>query len=151
MGFSAQASPTPSSPKPRGPHLSPCLTPVWGLITGIVLLVEMSELSKLEEDLQDPGEAQGPVEVQLLGAEVGKSASLSASSAPGEGSHPACYELLWGPWAYMETSTWQVMVFVLRVNQKALRAFHPCLQRLQGIRKREPEPEQQPGDPSLWD
>ena len=90
MGFSAQASPTPSSPKPRGPHLSPCLTPVWGLITGIVLLVEMSELSKLEEDLQDPGEAQGPVEVQLLGAEVGKAASPSASSstvsssAPGE-------------------------------------------------------------------
>ena len=90
MGFSAQAIPTPSSPKPRGPHLSPCLTPVWGLITGIVLLVEMSELSKLEEDLQDPGEAQGPVEVQLLGAEVGKAASPSASSstvsssAPGE-------------------------------------------------------------------
>ncbi|XP_070641103.1 melanoma-associated antigen 10-like [Bos indicus] len=56
----------------------------------IVLLVEMSELSKLEEDLQDPGEAQGPVEVQLLGAEVGKAASPSASSstvsssAPGE-------------------------------------------------------------------
>ncbi|DAA30504.1 melanoma-associated antigen 10-like [Bos indicus x Bos taurus] len=50
----------------------------------------MSELSKLEEDLQDPGEAQGPVEVQLLGAEVGKAASPSASSstvsssAPGE-------------------------------------------------------------------
>ena len=90
MGFSAQAIPTPSSPKPRGPHLSPCLTPVWGLITGIVLLVEMSELSKLKEDLQDPGEAQGPVEVQLLGAEVGKAASPSASSstvsssAPGE-------------------------------------------------------------------
>ena len=90
MGFSAQASPTPSTPKPRGPHLSPCLTPVWGLITGIVLLVEMSELSKLEEDLQDPGEAQGPVEVQLLGAEVGKAAPPSASSstvsssAPGE-------------------------------------------------------------------
>ncbi|ELR50253.1 hypothetical protein M91_20262, partial [Bos mutus] len=86
----AQAIPTPSSPKPRGPHLSPCLTPVWGLITGIVLLVEMSELSKLKEDLQDPGEAQGPVEVQLLGAEVGKAASPSASSstvsssAPGE-------------------------------------------------------------------
>ncbi|MXQ98162.1 hypothetical protein E5288_WYG020472 [Bos mutus] len=50
----------------------------------------MSELSKLKEDLQDPGEAQGPVEVQLLGAEVGKAASPSASSstvsssAPGE-------------------------------------------------------------------
>ncbi|XP_043315868.1 melanoma-associated antigen 10-like isoform X1 [Cervus canadensis] len=50
----------------------------------------MSELSKPEEDLQDPGEAQGPVEVQLLEAEVGEAASLSASSptvsssAPGE-------------------------------------------------------------------
>ena len=142
------------SAEARGPHLSPCFTPVCGFITVILLAVEMCELtkpSKPEEDLQDPGKAQGPVEVQLLGAEVGKSASLSASCAPGEGSHPACYELLWGPWAYMETSTWQVMVFVLRVNQKALRAFHPCLQRLQGIRKREPEPEQQPGDPSLWD
>ncbi|CAI9181283.1 unnamed protein product [Rangifer tarandus platyrhynchus] len=42
----------------------------------------MSELSKPEEDLQDPGKAQGPgpEEAQLLGAEAGEAASASASS-----------------------------------------------------------------------
>uniref|UniRef100_A0A452E4L2 MAGE domain-containing protein n=1 Tax=Capra hircus TaxID=9925 RepID=A0A452E4L2_CAPHI len=40
----------------------------------------MIELSKLEEDLQDPGKAQGPVEAQLFGAEAGEAASPSASS-----------------------------------------------------------------------
>ena len=30
-------------------------------------------------------------------------------------SHPARYEFLWGPRAYVETSKWQVMVCVLRV------------------------------------
>ncbi|XP_040121354.1 melanoma-associated antigen 9-like [Oryx dammah] len=40
----------------------------------------MIELSRLKEDLQDPGKAQGPVEAQLFGAEVGKAASPSASS-----------------------------------------------------------------------
>ena len=54
----------------RDPHLFPCLTPVCGLIPGIVLVVEMSELSKPEEDFPDPGEAQCPVNVQLLGAEA---------------------------------------------------------------------------------
>lgn len=45
-----------------------------------MLVVEMSDPSKpskAKEDLQDPGEAQGP----------------------GEGSHSACCELLWGPQA----------------------------------------------------
>ena len=43
-------------------------------------MVEMSELSKPKEDFQDPGEAQGPVNVQLLGAEAGVAVSASASS-----------------------------------------------------------------------
>ncbi|XP_055293649.1 melanoma-associated antigen 8-like [Moschus berezovskii] len=55
---------------------------------GIVLLVEKSELSKPEEDLQDPGEAQGPVEVQRLGAEVGEAEAPSASSATVSSSAP---------------------------------------------------------------
>ena len=38
-------------------------------------------------------------------------------------SHPAHYEFLWGPRAYVETSNWQVMVFLLRVKQRVLRAF----------------------------
>ncbi|KAB0384705.1 hypothetical protein FD755_006622 [Muntiacus reevesi] len=38
-------------------------------------------------------------------------------------SHPARYEFLCGPRAYVETSKWQVMAFMLRVNQRALRAF----------------------------
>ncbi|KAI4554560.1 hypothetical protein MJG53_019859 [Ovis ammon polii x Ovis aries] len=48
--------------------------------SGITLVVEMSELSKPKEDFQDPGEAQGPVNAQLLGAEAGVAASASASS-----------------------------------------------------------------------
>ncbi|XDB66586.1 hypothetical protein ABFV05_020202 [Capra hircus] len=40
----------------------------------------MIELSRLKEDLQDPGKAQGPVEAQLFGAEAGEAASPSASS-----------------------------------------------------------------------
>ncbi|XP_043753440.1 melanoma-associated antigen 10-like [Cervus elaphus] len=48
----------------------------------------MSELSKPKEDLQDPGEAQGREESQLLGAEGGEAASLSASSPPGSLSAP---------------------------------------------------------------
>nr|XP_020762021.1 melanoma-associated antigen 10-like [Odocoileus virginianus texanus]XP_020762022.1 melanoma-associated antigen 10-like [Odocoileus virginianus texanus]XP_020762023.1 melanoma-associated antigen 10-like [Odocoileus virginianus texanus]XP_020762024.1 melanoma-associated antigen 10-like [Odocoileus virginianus texanus] len=42
----------------------------------------MSELSKPKEDLQDPGESQGPEEAQLLGAEGGEAAPPSASSPP---------------------------------------------------------------------
>ncbi|XP_043752574.1 melanoma-associated antigen 8-like [Cervus elaphus] len=38
-------------------------------------------------------------------------------------SHPVCYEFLWGPRAYVETSKWQVMAFMCRVNQRALRTF----------------------------
>ena len=56
------------------------LPPVCGLIPGIVLVVEMSELSKPKEDHQDPGEAQGPEEAQLLGAEAWEAASATASS-----------------------------------------------------------------------
>ena len=59
-----------------------CLTPVCGLIPGIVLVVKMSALSKPEEALQDPGEAQGLEEAQLLGAEGGEAESPSASSPP---------------------------------------------------------------------
>ena len=81
--FSAEAAHTPSLLQAGGPHLSPCLTSVCGLIPGIMLMVKMSELSKPskpEENLQDPGEAQGPEEVQLLGTEAGKAASALASS-----------------------------------------------------------------------
>ncbi|CAI9181269.1 unnamed protein product [Rangifer tarandus platyrhynchus] len=51
-------------------------------------MVEMSELSKPKEDLQDPGEAQGPEEAQLLGAEGRKAASPSASSPQVSSSAP---------------------------------------------------------------
>ena len=36
-------------------------------------------------------------------------------------SHSARYEFLWGPRAYAETSKWEVMAFLLRVKQRALR------------------------------
>ena len=77
----AYLRPFPGTILSRGPW-SPsvtCLTPVCGLILGIMLVVEMSELSKPskhEEDLQDPGKAQGMVEAQLSGAKAGEAASL---------------------------------------------------------------------------
>ena len=61
-----------------GPHLPPArlrlLPPAsgCGLIPGIGLMVDMSELSKLEEELRT--QAQGPLEVQLLGPEAGETA-----------------------------------------------------------------------------
>nr|CAI9689829.1 unnamed protein product [Rangifer tarandus platyrhynchus] len=56
--------------------------------TCIVLVVKMSELSKPEEALQDPGKAQDPEEVQFLAAEWGEAASASASSPPVSSSAP---------------------------------------------------------------
>ena len=88
MCFLAQVAHTSSVPEALGPHLYLCLTTVSCLTLGIVLVVEMSELSKPKEDLQDPGEAQGPVEVPLLEAEVGESASHLASYPPASSSAP---------------------------------------------------------------
>ncbi|KAM7225302.1 hypothetical protein CapIbe_023279 [Capra ibex] len=147
-----------------------------------MLVVEMIELNRLKEDLQDPGKAQGPEALNemvanlvkffllkylpkqltsqaemlkalrdnqehfpvvftqaseclqvVVGMEM-KELDLSEHCVFGEprelltyqqvpDSHPARYECLWGPWAYVETSKWQVMAFVLRVKQRALRAF----------------------------
>ena len=56
--FSGKAAHTPSLLQARGLRLSLCLTPVCGLVPGIALGIKMSELSKPEEDLQDPGEAE---------------------------------------------------------------------------------------------
>ena len=80
MHFLAQVAHTSSLPEALGPHLYLCLTSASCLTSGTVLVVEMSELSKLEEDLQDPGEAQIPVEVLLL-AELGEATSHLASYA----------------------------------------------------------------------
>ncbi|CAI9181404.1 unnamed protein product [Rangifer tarandus platyrhynchus] len=40
-------------------------------------------------------------------------------------SYPARYEFLWGPRAYAETSKWEVMAFLLRIKERASRAFPP--------------------------
>ncbi|XP_043315742.1 melanoma-associated antigen 10-like [Cervus canadensis] len=40
-------------------------------------------------------------------------------------SYPARYEFLWGPRAYAETSKREVMAFLLRVKERASRAFPP--------------------------
>ena len=47
-----------------------------------MLMVEMSELSKPKEDLQGQNQAQGPVEVQLMGAEAEEASTPLASSCP---------------------------------------------------------------------
>ena len=47
-------------------------------------------------------------------------------------SDPAHYEFLWGPLAYVETSKWQVRPFLLRVTQRALRAFPPLSAEAEG-------------------
>ena len=51
MHFLAEATHKPSLPQAHHPHLFPCLTPVYGLIPGIALVVRMTELSKPKEDL----------------------------------------------------------------------------------------------------
>ncbi|CAI9150502.1 unnamed protein product [Rangifer tarandus platyrhynchus] len=53
-----------------------------------MLVVEMSELSKPKEDLQDPVEAQGPMEAQLLEAEEDEATSHLASYLPASSSAP---------------------------------------------------------------
>ena len=78
--FSVKAIHSPCLPQPGQLSPSVPLPHFCGLIPGIVLMVEMTVLSKPEEDLQDPGEAQGPVGVQLLGVEAGEAASPSALS-----------------------------------------------------------------------
>ena len=88
MRFLAEAALTSSLPEALGPHLYLCLTSVSCSTSGVVLVVKMSELSRPEEDLQEPGEAQGPVEVQLLAAEVGEAPSDLASYPPASCSTP---------------------------------------------------------------
>ena len=88
MCFLAEAAHTSCLPEALGPHLYLCLISISCSTSGIVLVVKMSALSKPEEDLQDPGEAQGPVEAQPLGAEVGEAASHLASYHPASSSTP---------------------------------------------------------------
>ena len=45
---------------------------------------------------------------------------------------PAHYESLWSPRAYVETRKWQVRAFLLRVKQRALRAFPPLSAEAEG-------------------
>ncbi|XP_059767090.1 melanoma-associated antigen 10-like [Balaenoptera ricei] len=54
----------------------------------------MSELRQPEADLQDPVQAQGPVEAQLFGAAGEEAASPSSSSSPVAPSFSACAESL---------------------------------------------------------
>lgn len=73
--------PPPPPPGPRSPSV-PCITPLNGSIPVIMLMVEMSELSKPKEDLQCQNQAQDPVEVQLRGAEAEEASSPMTSSCP---------------------------------------------------------------------
>ena len=41
-------------------------------------------------------------------------------------------EFLWSPRAYVETRKWQVRAFLLRVKQRALRAFPPLSAEAEG-------------------
>uniref|UniRef100_A0A8C6CNQ8 MAGE domain-containing protein n=1 Tax=Moschus moschiferus TaxID=68415 RepID=A0A8C6CNQ8_MOSMO len=119
----------------------------------------MSELSKPEEDFQDPGEAQGPVEVQLLGAEVGEAASPLASSstvsssAPGEALPQEALKesitnlmkfLLLKYLAKELTSQAEMLKKVLKDNQEhfpvVFRQALLCLQLVFGVETREVDP-----------
>ena len=63
--FSAKATHTPSLLQACGPHLSPCLTSVCGLIP--VIMPGMSELhEKSEASLPDTREAESPVEALII-------------------------------------------------------------------------------------
>ncbi|KAJ8795461.1 hypothetical protein J1605_018242, partial [Eschrichtius robustus] len=72
----------PDEPCPWSVSVTPAQTPVGGPTPVIRPLVEMSELRQPEADLQDPVQAQGPVEAQLFGAAGEEAASPSSSSSP---------------------------------------------------------------------
>ncbi|CAI9181339.1 unnamed protein product [Rangifer tarandus platyrhynchus] len=119
----------------------------------------MSELSKPEEDFQDPGEAQCPVNVQLLGAEAEVAASASASSltvssiATGEFLAPEALKemkanlikfLLLKYLAKELTSQAEILKKVLRDNQEHFpvvfsQASH-CLELVCGVEVKEVDP-----------
>ena len=67
---------------PWSPSVTPAHTPVGGPTPVIRPLVQMSELRKPEADLQDPVQAQGPVEARLFRAEGEEAASPSSPSSP---------------------------------------------------------------------
>ncbi|XP_065772904.1 melanoma-associated antigen 9-like [Muntiacus reevesi] len=119
----------------------------------------MSELSKPEEGLQDPGEDQGPVEVLLLEAEVGESASHLASYPPASSSAPVealpqeilhrmigklMKFLLLKYRAKELTSQTEMLNEVLRDNQEhfpvVFREVSVCLQLLFGVDVKEVDP-----------
>ncbi|XP_055293651.1 melanoma-associated antigen 10-like [Moschus berezovskii] len=119
----------------------------------------MSGLSKPEEDLQDPGEAQGPVEMQFLGAEVGEAASPLASSstvsisAPGETlPQEALKEMITNLMNFLLlkyrakelTSQAEMLKKVLKNNQEhypvVFRQASECLQLVFGVEVREVDP-----------
>uniref|UniRef100_A0A8C6DTW9 MAGE domain-containing protein n=1 Tax=Moschus moschiferus TaxID=68415 RepID=A0A8C6DTW9_MOSMO len=116
-------------------------------------------LSKPEEDLQDPGEAQGPVEVQRLGAEVGEAESPSASSATVSSSAPGealpqevlremitnLMKFLLLKYSAKElTSQAEMLKKVLKDNQEhfpvVFRQASECLQLVFGVEAREVDP-----------
>ncbi|KAI4554561.1 hypothetical protein MJG53_019860 [Ovis ammon polii x Ovis aries] len=126
---------------------------------GITLVVEMSELSKPEEDFQDPGEAQGLVTAQLLGAEAGVAASASASSPTvsslGGGEslpHQALNEMIASLMKFLllkyrakePTSQAEMLKKVLRDNQEYFPVVFSqalqCLQLVFGVEVKEVDP-----------
>ena len=62
--FSVEAIHTHSPLQARGPHLSPCLPPLCGLIPVMPGMSELHEES--EANLQDPREAESPVVGQFI-------------------------------------------------------------------------------------
>ena len=124
-----------------------------------MLMVEMNELSKPEEDLQDPGEAQCPVEVTHLEAEVGEAASHLASYTPASSSIPVedlpqeildrmmtnlMKFLLLKYRAKELTSQVEMLNIVLRDNQEhfpvVFREVSRCLQLVFGVDVKEVDP-----------
>ena len=67
MGFSTEAAHNQPLLQSHGLPLSPCLTPVCGLIP--VIMPRIHELCQPERDFQDPRENKGPMEAQCIGGE----------------------------------------------------------------------------------
>ena len=65
--FSVEAIHTHSPLQARGPHLSPCLPPLCGLIP--VIMPGMHELRQPERVFQDPREGEGLMEAKFIWGE----------------------------------------------------------------------------------
>ncbi|KAM7225341.1 hypothetical protein CapIbe_023318 [Capra ibex] len=74
---------------------------------------EMHELCQPERVFQDPREEEGLMEAQFIWEEE-EEEEVEEEEVPDD--DPACYEFLWGPQGYVETSKFKDLEYLDRVD-----------------------------------